>query len=124
MWRARKVPHMRRLIPLLALAAIAVPFSIAASAESASASVAVPAPLCDGSTRSIVPCDEASSPAGTVVTWHVYDEASTPQNFTITGGNSVEIGCAGNLHVYYTYVKSGVSYLSATGIGICIKGSP
>jgi len=116
--------HLRRLISVIALAA-AVPLApIAFGVTSAAASTTVAAPTCTADEGSKVTCGEHASPAGVTVTWYIYDEASDPQNMTTTGGPSLTWACAGALTVHYSYVYSGVTYLSGDGKGLCIKGYP
>jgi hypothetical protein len=116
--------HLRRLLGLVALAGAASIVPLAAGAISAAASVTVPAPSCYADGGSKVTCTEASSPSGVTVTWYIYDEASDPQNYTTTGGPDLTWGCAGALSVHFSYVSGGVTYVSGTGKGICIKGYP
>ena len=116
---------MRRLFALIVLAALAVPLQATVSATVAAASVTVPAPACDGGTNRIVPCEEGSSPYGVTVTWYVYDRLSTPTNFTVTTTDGqARIGCVATLTVYFSYVYNGVTYVSNSAQGLCIKGSP
>jgi|ERR1700722_1181076 len=118
-----KGSHLRRLLGL-ALAAVAAFVPVAAGVTSAAASVTVPAPSCTADGGSKVSCDESSSPVSVTVTWYIYDEASTPQNYTTTGGRGLTWGCAGTLIVHFSYVSSGVTYLSGNGRSICVKGFP
>jgi hypothetical protein len=115
---------MRRLIGLIALAA-AVPLApIAVGATSAAASTTVAAPSCLADGGSKVTCNESASPVGVTVTWYIYDPASVPQNYTTTGGGGITWGCAGSLSVHFSYVYSGVTYVSGTGRSVCVKGFP
>jgi hypothetical protein len=120
---SEKGSHLRRLIGL-ALAGVAAFAPVAAGVTSAAASVTVPAPACTADGGSKVTCDESSSPVSVTVTWYIYDEASIPQNYTTTGGRSLTWGCAGALTVHFSYVSSGVTYVSGNGKSICVKGFP
>jgi hypothetical protein len=108
----------------MALAGVAAFTPVAIGATSAAASTAVPAPSCLADGGSKVSCIESSSPASVTVTWYIYDEASDPQNYTTTGGPELTWGCAGSLSVHFSYVYGGVTYASATGRSICVKGYP
>jgi hypothetical protein len=119
-----KGSHLRRLIGLIALAA-AVPLApIAVGVTSAAASTTVAAPTCTADGGSKVSCYESTSPAGVTVTWYIYDEASDPQNYTTTGGGEITWGCYGALSVHFSYVYSGVTYVSGIGKSVCVKGYP
>jgi hypothetical protein len=118
-----KGSHLRRLIGLVLVGAAAfVP--VAVGSTSAAASVTVPAPTCTADGGSKVSCNESSSPVSVTVTWYIYDGASTPQNYTTTSGRSLTWGCAGALTVHFSYVNSGVTYVSGSGRSICVKGFP
>jgi len=119
-----KGSHLRRLIGLIALAGTAALVPVAFGAASAAASVTVAAPSCLADGGSKVDCDETVSPASVTVTWYIYDEASDPQNYTTTGGRDIVWGCAGGLSVHFSYVSSGVTYVSGTGHSVCVKGFP
>ncbi|MGD0063164.1 MAG: hypothetical protein ABSB76_06975 [Streptosporangiaceae bacterium] len=119
-----KGAHVRRLIGLIALAGVAAFVPVAVGATSAAASVTVPAPSCIADGGSKVSCNESSSPVSVTVTWYIYDEASDPQNYTTTGGRGITWGCAGALSVHFSYVNSGVTYVSGTGKSVCVKGYP
>jgi hypothetical protein len=119
-----KGPHLRRLISLIALAGTAALVPVAFGAASAAASVTVAAPTCTADGGSKVSCDESTSPVSVTVTWYIYDEASDPQNYTTTGGRGITWGCAGALSVHFSYVYSGVTYVSGTGHSVCVKGYP
>jgi len=95
---------------------------IAFGVTSAAASTTVAAPTCTADEGSKVTCSENVSPAGVTITWYIYDEASDPQNYTTTGGPVITWGCAGALEMHYSYVYGGITYLSGTGKGLCIKG--
>jgi hypothetical protein len=116
--------HLRHLIGLIALAGVAAFVPVAVGATSAAASTAVAAPSCLADGGSKVSCNESSSPVSVTVTWYIYDEASTPQNYTTTGGRELTWGCAGSLSVHFSYVYSGVTYVSGTGRSVCVKGYP
>jgi hypothetical protein len=120
----RKGSPMRHLIGLIALAGVAGFVPVVAGTTSAGASTAVAAPSCLADGGSKVSCDESSSPISATVTWYIYDAASTPQNYTTTGGRGLTWGCAGSLSVYFSYVYSGVTYVSGTGRSVCVKGYP
>jgi hypothetical protein len=115
---------LRHLIGLIALAGVAAFVPVAVGATSAAASTAVAAPSCLADGGSKVSCNESSSPVSVTVTWYIYDEASTPQNYTTTGGRELTWGCAGSLSVHFSYVYSGVTYVSGTGRSVCVKGYP
>jgi hypothetical protein len=119
-----KGPHLRRLIGLTALAGVAAFVPVAVSATSAAASVTVAAPSCTADGGSKVSCNEPTSPVSVTVTWYIYDAASDPQNYTTTGGRDITWGCAGGLNVYFSYVYSGVTYVSGSTHSICVKGYP
>lgn len=115
---------LRHLIGVIALAGVAAFVPVVAGTASAAASTAVAAPSCQADGGAKVSCYESSSPVSATVTWYIHDAGSTPQNYTTTGGGSVTWGCAGSLSVYFSYVYSGVTYVSGTGRSVCVKGFP
>jgi hypothetical protein len=122
--RERKVFQLRLIVSLIALAGTTVFVPVAVGATSAAASVAVAAPSCMPIGGSKVDCNESSTPNSTAITWYITEQAVTPPNFTISGNKDIVFGCAGPMTVHFSYVSSGVTYVSGNAKTPCIKGEP